>query len=238
MIPKIVHISWVSEDIVDSENPIILNGLRNIIDMNPDWTVKINIDSDVRKYLRENLSISDYALLVDRPFVELCDLWRLIKVYNEGGLYIDIDRYYNIPMHSVIDNDRIQLLLPINGNYDFSQDIICSAPRNPFIRAAIDLNTARRRSGCKNTYYLGAQTYMHAITQTLFGQIIDTDPGQAVFAEIRKSLSNIPFVKIYTEVFPNDTMVYQYNVDTYRTGNGQGKAELYRDFSVKHWMED
>jgi|694.fasta_scaffold03268_9 mannosyltransferase OCH1-like enzyme len=238
MIPKIVHISWVSEDIVDSKNPIVLNGLRNVIDMNPDWTVKINIDSDVRKYLRENLSLSDYALLVDRPFVELCDLWRLIKVYNEGGLYIDIDRYYNIPMHSVIDNDLIQLLLPINGDYDFSQDLICSAPGNPFLRAAIDLNTARRRAGSKNTYYLGAQTYMHAITQTLFGQIIDTDPGQKVFADIKKHLSNIPFVKIYTEILPNDTLVYRHNEETYLSGNGQGKVELYRDFAVRHWMED
>jgi hypothetical protein len=128
--------------------------------------------------------------------------------------------------------------LPINGDYDFSQDLICSAPGNPFLRAAIDLNTARRRAGSKNTYYLGAQTYMHAITQTLFGQIIDTDPGQKVFADIKKHLSNIPFVKIYTEILPNDTLVYRHNEETYLSGNGQGKVELYRDFAVRHWMED
>jgi hypothetical protein len=79
---------------------------------------------------------------------------------------------------------------------------------------------------------------MHAITQTLFGQIIDTDPGQKVFADIKKHLSNIPFVKIYTEILPNDTLVYRHNEETYLSGNGQGKVELYRDFAVRHWMED
>jgi len=53
----------------------------------------------VDNYLRENISDEDYGLIRDSGIVEKLDLWRLVKLYNEGGLYIDLDRFV---IHSVI----------------------------------------------------------------------------------------------------------------------------------------
>ena len=37
MIPKIVHLTWKTKDILDSDSLIIVNGARKLVDMNPDW---------------------------------------------------------------------------------------------------------------------------------------------------------------------------------------------------------
>lgn len=104
-IPKIAHYTWVSKDILHSENPMILNGIRNFVDMNPDWHVYIYQDHEVDQYLKSNLSAADYKLIINRPFVERSDLWRLFKMRNEGGLYLDLDRFYNIPMDQILDHN-------------------------------------------------------------------------------------------------------------------------------------
>jgi len=235
-IPKIAHYTWVSKDILHSENPLILNGLRNFVAMNPDWTVTVSEDQDVNRDLRQYMTAQDYQLLDDRHFVERCDLWRLCQIYHHGGLYIDIDRFYNIPMNQVIDSDKIKFLLPTNGDYDFSQDIMCSAPLNPIIKDTIELNLARRRQGHRHTYLLGAQTYMHCITMKLFDQMINTNPGAQCFEQIRSEISKFDFIKTHREVLPNDTMVYKYDPQTYQAGNGLSKTDLYTEFGITHWM--
>ena len=53
-IPKVVHVCWKNKDVVNSKSPLILNGLRNIIDMNPDWNVVIYDDSEIEYYLKDH----------------------------------------------------------------------------------------------------------------------------------------------------------------------------------------
>jgi mannosyltransferase OCH1-like enzyme len=126
-IPKIAHVAWKTKDVVDSKSPLILNGLRNLIDLNPDWTVTVYDDSNVDEYLRNTLNKRDYNLIKDIHIVEKTDLWRLFKLYNEGGLYMDIDRFYNIPLSKII-TDNIKCVLPTCSDWDFSQDFDVSAP--------------------------------------------------------------------------------------------------------------
>jgi len=97
-IPKIAHIAWKTKDVVNSQSPLILNGLRNLIDLNPDWNVIIYDDHDIDEYLKSVLNKRDYNLIKDLHVVVKSDLWRQFKLYNEGGLYMDIDRFCNIPL--------------------------------------------------------------------------------------------------------------------------------------------
>lgn len=229
--------TWVDRDIFDHDNPMILNGLRNLRDLNPDWSMTIYLDHEIDYYLRSHISSQDYNLLIQRPFVERSDLWRLLKLYHEGGLYIDLDRYYNIPLYDIIDSVT-QCLLPTNGDYDFSQDFMASAPGNPIYQRVIDLNLQRRRSGICHTYYLGAQTYMHGITQELTGQIIDVDPGPEIFQQLRDQISRYSFIKTHREILPWDSMVFKFDPNTFKTGNGQTKLDFYREFGVIHWEKN
>src|SRR6056300_1250593 len=109
MIPKIVHVTWKTKDILQSNSSLIQNGLKKLVELNPDWEVRVYDDSDIDTYLQQNLS-ADYDLIKDDHIVAKSDLWRLLKIYLEGGLYIDVDRLCNVKLSSIIDKETSWVL--------------------------------------------------------------------------------------------------------------------------------
>ena len=199
--------------------------------MNPDWTFEVSDDADIDNYLEAFLPSADFNLIKDNKMPHKSDLWRLLKIYNEGGLYIDIDKLCNVSLNDLVD-DGTMWVLPFCRDYDFSQDFMMSEPENPVIAGTIRLFLQRKREGITNDYFLGAQTYMHAITMAIVGRVVNTDPGVEAMDEIRSVLKTMPFVKIYREDPPYNTIVYN--------GNDVADLEsLKRDFyakaGVKHW---
>ena len=83
MIPKIVHTTWSTKDILNSNSILIQNGLKKIIELNPDWEVRVYDDYDIEQYLKEKLGL-DYDLVKDDHIVAKSDIWRLLKIYIEG----------------------------------------------------------------------------------------------------------------------------------------------------------
>ena len=232
MIPKIVHLTWKTKDIIDSHSPMIVNGVRRLIDMNPDWQVTVYEDEEVDSYLRDKLESSDYNLIKDAHIVAKSDLWRLFKIYLEGGMYMDIDRLCNKSLSSFITDD-IRWVLPTCRDFDFSHDVMISAPHNPVYLETIKLYLQRRQEGNTNVYFLGSQTYMHAITHTLFGKVINTDPGIEVFKSMRQEIEKIPFIKIFREDPPNETILFDGSKETF--DHEVLKRSLYNDTGIKHW---
>ncbi|NBP57993.1 hypothetical protein EBU71_15935 [bacterium] len=230
-IPKIAHVAWKTKDVVNSQSPLILNGLRNLIDLNSDWKVIVYDDNEIDEYLRNILNKRDYNLIKDIHIVEKSDLWRLFKLYNEGGLYMDIDRFYNVPLSEIV-TDGIKCVLPTCLDWDFSQDFMLTEPKNPIQAQTIELILKRRYEGHTNVFFLGPQTYMHAVTMVLFGEMINTNPGVEKFNEMRKYLEQIPFIKTYRESPPNDTIVYkgEKNMNWVEL-----KKEFYAEANIKHW---
>jgi hypothetical protein len=233
-IPKIAHIAWKTKDVVNSQSPLILNGLRNLIDLNPDWNVIVYDDHDIDEYLKGVLNKRDYNLIKDLHVVVKSDLWRQFKLYNEGGLYMDIDRFCNIPLSEILE-DGIRCVLPTCLEWDFSHDIILTEPNNPIQSQTIELIMQRRYEGHTNVFFLGPQTYMNAITKVLFGEMIHTDPGVEKFAEMRKEMEKIPFIKTYREHPPHDTILYRSDdkLDWEKL-----KKEFYAEAKIKHWSGD
>jgi hypothetical protein len=233
-IPKIAHIAWKTKDVVNSQSPLILNGLRNLIDLNPDWNVIVYDDHDIDEYLKGVLNKRDYNLIKDLHVVVKSDLWRQFKLYNEGGLYMDIDRFCNIPLSEILE-DGIRCVLPTCLEWDFSHDIILTEPNNPIQAQTIELIMQRRYEGHTNVFFLGPQTYMNAITKVLFGEMIHTDPGVERFAEMRKAIEKIPFIKTYREHPPHDTILYRSDdkLDWEKL-----KKEFYAEANIKHWSGD
>lgn len=230
-IPKIAHVAWKTKDVVNSQSPLILNGLRNLIDMNPDWKVTVYDDNEIDEYLRTTLNKRDYNLIKDIHIVEKSDLWRLFKLYDEGGLYMDIDRFYNVPLSEIVTYG-IKCVLPTCLEWDFSQDFMLTEPKNPIQAQTIELILKRRYEGHTNVFFLGPQTYMHAVTMVIFGEMINTNPGVEKFNEMRNYLEKIPFIKTYRESPPNDTVVYRGEkiVDWENL-----KRQFYAESNIKHW---
>lgn len=235
MIPKLVHLLFKTKEIVNSKNKIVQNGLINLINMNPDWKVTIYEVKEMDDYLKEVLSSKDYKLYDDCHIVERCDIWRHFKLYYEGGLYMDLDRLYNIPLNDIID-DNTMCVLPTCNDHDFSQDIVLSAPNNPIQEETINLILKRRRQGYKNVYFLGPQTYMHAVTTILTGRLIEPNPGKEVFDEIKKIMDKMSFIKTYRETSPYDTVVFRNQKVDF--DHEQEKRNLYKEFEIRHWTNE
>lgn len=234
-VPKTVHLAWKNKDIWNNESPLILNGIANMKLINPDYKFQIHDDNDIDKYLLENLDEDDYKRIEGKHIVEKCDLWRLLKIYNEGGIYVDIDRYCNIPFNDII-TPGTKCLLPTCDNLDFSQDIMISCKNNPIFKTAINMNLNKRKGG-SNIYGLGAPIYMNAITQEVFGIKYDQNPGVDKMETMRILLNKSEHYSTYQEKPPHDTIIFKYNKSTYKTGNGVGKHDFYKEQNVNRWNQ-
>jgi len=234
MIPKIIHISAKTDKILSSNCFLSKQGIQNLIKLNPDWKVDLSDDYKVDKYLKENISKIDYELIENKTIVEKLDLWRLIKLYLEGGIYIDIDRFYNIPLSEIITDD-IRCVLPTYHDHDFSHDIMISEPNNPIFLDAANLNMQRRRMGYHQIYLLGPQTYMHAITKNLTGEVLETNPGQVIMNALRNQITNTGFAKTYRELPWKDTLVFKATAEYDDVDYGREKIIIYKDLDMQYW---
>jgi mannosyltransferase OCH1-like enzyme len=229
MIPKIIHIAWNDKQVLESTSPLIVNGLRKLVDLNPDWVLQISDDADIDAYLQDKMA-EDYALAKDLHIVAKTDIWRLYKMFLDGGLYVDIDRLCNVPLSTIVD-EKTRQVLPTCRNFDFSHDMMLSAPHNPIYRAAIRHWLARRRAGADSIYFLGAQTYMHAITETLFGGIIDTNPGEKAFEQMRAAINMVEGLKCIPENPPHQTTLFK----GYAGDWEKMKRDFYAANGLRHW---
>jgi len=237
-IPKKIHISWKDKSILESSNQLAVNGIQNLAKTNPDWKLEISDDNEVERYLKQNLSIIDYASIKDAPIVSKVDTWRLLKIVNEGGLYTDIDRHANKNLNSIIDKNS-KCVLPLHSNHgkviDFSQDIMISAPGNPLHKAALDLMLRRRRSGWTDILTLAPITYFHGITKLMFGHFLERRPDKDVLEKIINKINNSKYIQTFIEKPPEETFTFQYDKESFNLGNGLGKEAMYDESSVEHW---
>lgn len=234
LIPKIIHTSWKSKDLLDNDSIIIENGIKKIVNLNPDWQFNLYVDEEIEEYLFENLEKPEYNLIKDEHIVAKLDVWRLMKLYTEGGMYVDIDRYCNVSLNDVID-PQAKCVLPVSKYYDFSHDIMISAPENPIYMLTFQLNMQARHQGNQNVYYLGPQTYMHAITLILTGETINTNPGRKVMENLIKSINKIDFMQTYVESSPTDTFLFRNENNTDLEDWEGHKRALYACYGLKHW---
>jgi mannosyltransferase OCH1-like enzyme len=80
---------------------MVFEGIRKMIDMNPDWSWKVYEHDDIDAYIRAEpdrpgalLSRADVDLILKAHFVEHTDAARLLIMWHEGGFYQDTDRAY------------------------------------------------------------------------------------------------------------------------------------------------
>lgn len=107
-------------------------------------------------------------------------------MYTEKGLYNDIDRVMSIPLDEVIgESKKTRLLLPTYYDYNFMQDVMCTAPKNRLFEELLHQMTERRLHGGPDgkplprkdgwlletdLFSLGPALYMEIVSQVVFGQ--------------------------------------------------------------------
>ena len=230
-IEKKIHISWKKKDILNLDFNMIKYGIKQLKELNPEYTFEISDNNDVEEYINKNISKEDYDLIKDRNIVEKVDLWRLLKIYHEGGFYMDIDRLFNIPLKDIINSEH-KCILPMYQDIDFSQDIMMSSSKNIIFKEAIDLNLKRRREGCTDILSLGPITYFHAVTKVLLGNQIKRYPTKENLDKLRSIISNCKYLSTFREFPPYNTLVYRGPHISF------DKAEFYKYCDVNHWTKN
>jgi hypothetical protein len=232
MIPKKIHLSWKDKDLLESKSELVQLGVKQLAALNPDWEMVISTDDEVDQYLSGKLQAEDYALIAGCHIVQKTDLWRLIKLHEEGGLYVDIDRFCNVRLDDLMDADT-KWVLPTYRDVDFSHDLMMTAPGNPAFYAAVSLYLQRLKEGHRSVYFLGPQTYIHAVTLILTGEMVQPNPGIDKFNEIRGIIGESKFIKTFREDPPHETILYR-NGDT-ALDLERLKREFYADSGLRHW---
>ena len=162
--------------------------------------------------------------------MEKTDVWRLLIMYNEGGVYQDIDRLCNVPLSSII-KEHTKCILPMYYDTDFSQDFMCSSSKNMIFKRAFDLNINRRKHGSTDIMYLGPHTYFHAITETLLGKQLPRNPGPRAIQMLQKIIRESPYLETYREDPPYNTILYRGPPILF------DKDLLYKHENVRHWTQ-
>lgn len=227
-IEKKIHISWKNKDVINKNFNIIKHGILKLKLLNPDYEFKIYDDDDIEQYLKLKLSEEDYNLIKNRKIVEKTDLWRLLIIYDEGGLYQDIDRLCNIPLSSII-KPTTKCFLPTYFDVDTSQDIICTSKGNEIIKKAIEKNIERRKQGTTDIFYLGPITYFNTVTEIILGIELNREPEKDKIDLLRKLLNNSQYIETYREEPPYNTILYQGPPILF------DKDPLYNCYNVSHW---
>jgi mannosyltransferase OCH1-like enzyme len=231
MIPKKIHLSWNDKNILDSEFDLIKLGAQRLRSLNSNWEFSVHTDEEIIDYLRENMGV-DFRLVENFHIVPKTDIWRLYKMYYEGGIYVDLDRLANVHLDTVI-SDNVKQVLPTCRHYDFSHDIMISEPGNILFANTIDLYLFRRKQGHHGVYFLGPQTYMHSVTYTFTQKIINTNPGEDVFLDLLDKLKSFSGLLIYEENPPYNTFIYRGKeiIEDHETM----KRNFYKENGLKHW---
>ena len=233
-IPKKIHLSWKNKNVLDSHYELIRKGAKNLELLNPDWDVQVYDDEDVNRLLRDSIGRDNWNLIKDKKITEKTDLWRLLKTYKEGGLYVDIDRYIDTPLSEVV-NHKTSCVLPTFQDVDFSQDFILTCAKNPIIGRAIANNLNYRKQG-KPLFFLAVYSYMRSVCEILGTKIIDRGNNPEYFNDIRKKINQCEYLETYREIGPEHHTLFrnidkQFDTQTFE----KDKADFYNGEDVVHW---
>ena len=65
-IPKTIHLSWKHKNILESQSPLIVNGMKNLVELNPDWQVTVYDDKDIDDGTRVGVVVNCMGIKLDR----------------------------------------------------------------------------------------------------------------------------------------------------------------------------
>lgn len=134
LIPRTI---WQTNFTGDVTLPVYLNYLFNRL-ISPTYSYRFMVTADRDKYIKEHFSGRIYEQYCRLQIgAAQADLWRLLVLYREGGIYLDIDAHAVWPLESVVD-DKIDSLFVEAKRGLLSNYFIASSPGNPLLDKLIN----------------------------------------------------------------------------------------------------
>ncbi|KAL3932007.1 MAG: hypothetical protein SGPRY_000879 [Prymnesium sp.] len=221
-IPRVAHVVWERRiEVESSSERLVREGVKRLVDLNPEWTLHFADKLEVDEYFHKHLTTVQYWQMRTAQQVERTDLWRHLVMCREGGLYVDLDRLVNRPLSEVLPNGSRMLLASFQSLEDFSQDLLCSAPRNPLHCAVVEKHL-QLRARCQNPlawvhgqcsmFSFDSPLTMAVYTKLLFGTSLHRGPEKGSRRIMRQLLKSLhPYAVVWDENPPLRTALHTPN---------------------------
>lgn len=158
--PRIPRKIWQTTKDRTSIKPELKSCVDRLLDMNPNWEYQLYDDASQFKYLQSVCTqrfMDAYARIPDIYGAARADMFRYVKVYLEGGVYMDLKSGTTKPLDQILrpDDDFIisqwdngpdgmfpgvgknKPLRDIPGG-EYEQWFVIASPGHPFLRAIIE----------------------------------------------------------------------------------------------------
>ncbi|AEH31984.1 glycosyl transferase [Vibrio anguillarum] len=134
-IPKVI---WQTNYSNRSSLPIYLNYLFNrLMSLSYDYRY---VSTEAREeYLRENASQEIYdAYMKLTDGAAQADLWRVTTLYQQGGVYMDIDATLVWPLSRLLKGINDALYIKIKNGTEITNYFLATSPQNPHFQKVMD----------------------------------------------------------------------------------------------------
>lgn len=155
---------------------VYVNWLWNRL-MAPTHEHRVMLDDDCLAYIRANFP-EDVLRRYQRINIGAgrADLWRVLAMLHEGGLYLDIDAAFDWPADGLLANDPPELLIRNKDGMMTNYFMACE-PGNPTMQAILDRILANIDEGTLTSVYdLTGPTVLDAVADRP-GVVIDASRG-------------------------------------------------------------
>ncbi|ABM02192.1 glycosyltransferase sugar-binding region containing DXD motif [Psychromonas ingrahamii 37] len=136
---KIPRVIWQTNYSNRSTLPVYLNYLFNrLMSLNYDYRY---VSTEERiEYIKNNASAAVYkSYMILNDGAAQADLWRLVVLNKEGGVYLDIDANFVWPLSKILKDDDQAVYIKIKNNTHFTNYFLACAPNNNELQQAITI---------------------------------------------------------------------------------------------------
>lgn len=135
LIPKVIYQTWYTKDVTDN----MANVMTILRDLNPDYEYHLYDDSECEEYIQREYPQFMHAYNLVIPGAYKADLWRLLILYQRGGVYIDAKQHHLKPLSSIIDPDVSIFMCKDRPKNCIFNAILGAVPQHPYIGYCITM---------------------------------------------------------------------------------------------------
>ena len=243
--------------------PFVSHSIISLINLNRDWNVTVYDDAMVDSVIKNAgdqgiISKEEVDVLIGEEggeeegpkqtahIVERTDIARLLLMYTEGGVYLDVDRLVSKRFDDIF-TPSTRLCLPTHFDINFAQDIMCSSRLNELFLSLVQeaskirMKSERRKGWIKagTLYDMGPDLYNKQILMKVFGMDSNAydnhkeDKNFFVQARAAIAASNGTIITKKESDYCDNTLVLDDTIP-----GCPGREELYERYSMTPWSEE
>lgn len=134
-IPKIIYQTWKTKHL----HPQIEKIKQDIQNLNPTYKMELFDDDDMDRWIKTNCD-KQTRQAYDKLYVGAAkaDLWRYLILYQNGGIYLDMDSIIHKSLDELIQIDDSAIISREGNKGYFMQWMLIFEKRHPILKSTID----------------------------------------------------------------------------------------------------